>query len=336
MIGHKGYHALRHNKNFSKLSAEFLIFAVLTNVQYVFLVLESLKLLGFGSFDVRVKYIPAMSVMGEWNLFVSHGYNLLWLYYHFIEIFFTVTKNMTVYLYETVRHNPVPGLILCFLIVTIWLAYSGMSYGYSKRESKKHNVFWHEAKTVLFRSNLLERSLWMIFFVELLAFVLTPQSMNIIFLIVVWALLLSLKFTSSLSNFVVDLTARIEKSILYNKWTVMAVTIIDFVLVYFDSSRLFALLIMILAYCAIAQLVFIIVKDSRQLLKTTKWIFNLGVLIFFFGIVLVYYLAFLITNIFLLPFWLYYLVMKRRALPSVFLEATHSVILVGLLVYYFI
>ena len=335
MISQKKFNALRHSKNFSKLNVEFLIFALSKNIQYIFLVLESLALFGLSTFALRVRYLPNISLMGEWRNFVGHSYNPFWLYYRFLELFFTVTKNMGVYLYDTVRHNIVPGLIICFLIVGIWLAYAGMSHGYSKRESRKHNEFWTKLKNALFTSNILERSLWMIFFVEVMGFVLTPQPLNIICLIVLWILVISVKATHFISNMLISATHKIEKGFLHSKYVLWFVALVDVVLVYFDSERLFTLLVMIILYCAIAQGVFYLVKDSRNLTKWAKYIFNLGVFIFFFSMILVYYIAFAILNVFLLPFWIYFWVAKRRRLPVRFIEIANGVMLVCLLVWYF-
>ncbi|MBU0461253.1 MAG: hypothetical protein KJ574_01565 [Nanoarchaeota archaeon] len=335
MVSEKRYNALRYNRNFSKLNVEFLLFALARNIQYIFLILESMALLGLSHFNVRVRYLPDITMMGEWHNFVSHGYNPFWLYYHFLELFFTVAKNIGLYMYDTIRHNSIQGLIICFLIVSIWLAYSGMSYGYSRSESRGHNAFWSSLKKLLFTSNLVERSLWMIFFIEMLGFVLTPAAPNIIFLVVVWLLVLSVKATPIISNFIVDLTNHLEKSVLHSEYVLWAVTAIDVLLVYFDSSRAFAFWIMVILYCAIAQGVFYAVKDSSQLSRWAKYLFNLGVFVFFFSIVVVYFAAFVITNIFLSPLWLYYFWTKRKPLPHKWIEYATMAILIGLLVYYF-
>jgi len=50
---------------------------------------------------------------------------------------------------------------------------------------------------------------------------------------------------------------------------------------------------------------------------------------------LVYYIAFAILNVFLLPFWIYFWVAKRRRLPVRFIEIANGVMLVCLLVWYF-
>ncbi|MFC1753893.1 hypothetical protein ACFL96_10980 [Thermoproteota archaeon] len=335
MISKKRYNALRHNKNFSKLNVELLIFALSKNIQYIFLVLETLSLLGLSSFSVRVRYLPNISLMGEWHNLVGHSYNPFWLYYRFLEIFFTVAKNIGLYMYDTVSHNLIPGLIICFLIVSIWLAYAGMSYGYSRSESRRHNAFWSQLKNALFTSTIIERALWMIFFVEILAYILTPQRENIIFLIAIWVLVISVKYTPFISSFIVDATNKMEKSIFHSKYVLWIVTLIDIALVYFDSQRLFTLLIMVMLYCAIAQGVFYLVRDSRQLLRWAKYLFNLGVFIFFFSLVVVYFVAFVITNLFLLPFWAYYFWKKRKPLPEKFIEIAVMAMAVAAIVYYF-
>lgn len=335
MVSQKRYEALRHNRNFSKLSAEFMIFALSKNVQYIFLVLETLTLFGLSHFNVRVRYLPNITILGEWHNFTVHTYNPFWLYYRFLEIFFATTKNIALYMWDTVSNNLLPGVIICFLIVGIWLAYKNMSYGYSSRESQRRNVFWTKLKNVLFESHLLERSLWMTFFVEVLGFVLTPQPTNIIALIVVWLLMLSIKATPLFSNIVVDLTEKLEKSIFYSKYALWIVTILDVLLVYFDSERLFALFIMIIAYCAIAQLVFFVFKKVPFVLKWLHYIFNLGIFIFFFGIVIVYYLSFAVVSVVLVPAWAYFFLVKKKAIPPKVMEVLTGVCLVVLLVVYF-
>ncbi|MCX8147486.1 MAG: hypothetical protein N3D84_03395, partial [Candidatus Woesearchaeota archaeon] len=78
------------------------------------------------------------------------------------------------------------ALIVAFLIVNIWLAYSKLKYGYDKVSSRRHNVFIDMLKRYLFSSNLIERSLWMLFFIDLMVFLTSPSKSEIIFLLVLY------------------------------------------------------------------------------------------------------------------------------------------------------
>ncbi|MBW3000136.1 hypothetical protein KY339_05685, partial [Candidatus Woesearchaeota archaeon] len=325
----KRYKALRNKKNFEKLSVEFLIFALAKNMQYIFLVYESLNLLGIVDFRVGLANLPRLSLASEWAKVAAHHYNPLWIYYRFLQVFLDVALDLARNFVNTIMNHPIEALIISIIIVNIWLLYSKLSFGYSKRDSKRHNIFKTTLKKTLFTSTLLERSLWMIFLIDIAVFITTPKAGHIIFLLAIYLLILSIKATPLFCNMVVNLTERFEKSFFRNEKVLMAVTFIDIALIYLDSKYLFTLFMVILLYCGIAQLVFKALKDYKKVLKWAYYALNLGILIFFFGILSIYFISFAVVNLMLLPVLAYYLIKKRKMIPVKLMELLNTVILLG-------
>lgn len=331
----KRYHALKNNKNFSKLNVEFLLFALVKNVEYLFLILQGLSTIGLVRFRVNLRYLPSLTLKGEWFNFVGNSFNPFWLYYRFMEIFFLVIKGILINFVEALKSNLVIALILCILIVNIWLAYKNMNYGYSKRDSKKHNLFLNTMKQALFKANLVERALWMMLFIDFIGFILNPEKTHIIFLLVIYLLVVSVKLTHKLSNTVIGLTHLLEKKILNNKYILYPVITTDITLIYLDGAKVFTLFIMVLLYCAMAQLVFLAVRDSKRLLKYSTYLFNAAVIMFFLGVIGIYGIAYLVVQIPLTPFHAYNYYKKGKLLTDVHAEYLNMALLGGLLMYYF-
>lgn len=331
----KRYHALKNNRNFSKLNVEFLLFALAKNVEYLFLILQGLSIIGLVNFRVNLRYLPSLTLKGEWFNFVGHSFNPFWLYYRFMEVFFLVIKGILMNFVEALRSNLVIALILCILIVNIWLAYKNMNYGYSKRDSRRHNLFLSTMKQALFKATLVERALWMMLFIDFIGFILNPEKSHIIFLLAIYLLVISVKLTHKLSNMVIGLTHLLQKKFLDNKYILYPVIAADIILIYLDGPKVFTLFAMIFIYCAMAQLVFLAVRDSRRLLKYSKYFFNVAVIMFFLGVIGIYGIAYFVVQIPLIPFHAYNFYKKGKLLTDVHTEYLNMALLGGLLMYYF-
>lgn len=327
----KRYEALKHNPNFEKLNVEFLIITLAENIEYIILVLTALGLLNLIDFNLNPSHFPRLSFGGEISHMKALGYNPITIYGHFLYVFFLVTKGFAIGFFDTVKTTSAYALIVVFLIVNIWLAYSKLKYGYDQRSSKGHNVFIDMMKNYLFSSTLIERSLWMFFFIDMMVFLTTPSKDEVYFLLVLYALILSIKLVPWLSRMIIGLSKGIEKTFLGNERVQIGVAIVDIILVYFDSTSLFTLLAMVLTYNAVAQLTFRAFRSAKPVLKVFYYIFNAGILIFFISIAAIYYISYAVVLIVQSPLIGIYYYYKRKFVPVWIMEAVNCVILAVLL-----
>lgn len=327
----KRYEALKYNPNFEKLNVEFLIVKLAENIEYVFLVLGILALLNAVDFNLNPAHFPRLSISGEIAHIKALGYNPITIYGHFLWIFFLVTKGFAMGFFETVKTTSTYALIVVFLIVNIWLAYSKLKYGYDQKSSKSHNVFFDMLKNYLFSSSLIERSLWMLFFIDLMIFLTAPSKEEIYFLLILYGLILSVKLVPVISRTIISLSKNLEKTLLSNEKVQIGVAIIDIALVYFDSSSLFTLLAMILTYNAVAQLTFKLLKEAKSVVKIFYYAFNIGIFIFFLSIAAIYYISYAVVLIVQSPLIGIYYYYKRKFVPVWMMEAVNCVILAVLL-----
>ncbi|PIN86742.1 hypothetical protein COV19_03330 [Candidatus Woesearchaeota archaeon CG10_big_fil_rev_8_21_14_0_10_44_13] len=327
----KRYEALKHNPNFEKLSVEFLIIKLAENIEYIVLVLTALGLIGFIDFNLNPSHFPALGISNEILHIKSLGYNPITIYGHFLYVFYLITKGFALGFFETVKTTSNYALIVVFLIANIWIAYSKLKYGYDNKSSKGHNVFLEMLKNYLFSSNFIERSLWMLFFVDLMVFLTTPSKDEVYFLLAIYGLILSVKLIPWFSRVVVELSKTLEKTFLSNKRVQIAVAIVDVVLVYFDSSGMFTLLAMVLTYNAVAQLTFKAFRSAKPVLKVFYYIFNAGIFVFFGSIIAIYLISYAVVLIVQSPLIAFYYYKKKRFLPAWIMEVVNCIILVFLL-----
>src|SRR3989344_2218192 len=327
----KRYESLKFNPNFEKLNVEFLIITLAENSEYIILLLTAFGLLGLVDFNLNPSHFPNLSLMGEWAHMGDLGYNPITIYGHFIWVFFLITKGFALGFLNAVKTTSYTALVAVFLMVNIWLAYSKLRYGYSISSSKRHNIFLDMLKKYLFSSSVLERSLWMLFFIDLMMFLTTPSREEIYFLLALYGLILSVKLVAGVSRVIIALSKQLEKTFLSNHYVQIGVAIIDIVLVYFDSTSLFTLLAMVLTYNAVAQLTFRAFSSAKPVLKVFYYIFNAGILIFFLSIAAIYYISYAVVLIVQSPLIGIYYYYKRKFVPVWMMETVNCVILAVLL-----
>ena len=338
----KKYHSLKHNRNFEKLTVEYLLVSLAKNIDYIFLVLVLLGLFNFVDFNIRTHNFPHLSIAAEIVKIKALGYNPFTIYGHFIWTFFEVTWGFAAGFVDTIRADLKTGLIVPLLIVNCWLAYSKMRYGYDSRSSEKHNAFIDILKNYLFSSTLLERSLWMMFFVDIILLLTRPGKNEILALIVLYGLIISVKLVPWVARLIISLSERLEKTIMYKRWLLLAIGIIDAVLIYFDSTELFTLFLMIILYNLVASLVFTALNEAKRLRKYVYYMFNLGILIFFASIILIYSISFIVVIVMQLPIIVYFYWKNKwradrltKVVPIWVIEGVNMIVLAVLLVRYF-
>ncbi|MBU0535619.1 MAG: hypothetical protein KKE20_01540 [Nanoarchaeota archaeon] len=338
MKGHleKRYEALKHNPNFEKLNVEFLIFTLAENIEYIVLVLTALALIGLADFNLNPIHFPHLSLGAEWSYIKSVSFNPFMIYGHFVWVFFLITKGFALGFFETVKTTSYTALVVVFLIVNIWLAYSKLKYGYSERASKKHNMFLDMLKKYLFTSELLERSLWMLFFIDLMVLITTPSRDEIYALLILYGLILSVKLVPGISHAIIELSKQIEKTFISNHYVQMGVAIVDIALVYFDSTSLFTLLVMVVTYNLVAQMVFKALKGAKPALKVMHYVFNIGIFIFFGSMIAIYLISYAVVLVVQSPLIAYYYYKKKKFIPVWMMEAVNGAIIAALLFKIFI
>jgi len=190
-------------------------------------------------------------------------------------------------------------------------------------------------KNVFASSNFIENSLWMIFFVDFIVVITTPTKFHIILLLLVYALLFTVKFFPEFTSLFVDTSNKLERTVLYNKWIILGVVLVDVVLIYFDSRSLFTLFIMMIVYNLIAMVVLRVLKEYKKLHDWAFYIFNIGLLLFFFSLIVIYFISFIAVTVIQLPILLYYYLKDRKFIPAKVMEYVNIVILVVMLIIFF-
>ncbi|MBD3313594.1 hypothetical protein GF345_04080 [Candidatus Woesearchaeota archaeon] len=332
----KRYNSLKNNPNFEKLNVEFLIFTLAENIEYIVLVLTALSLAGLANFNLDPSHFPHLSLMGQWEYIKSVSYNPLFIYGHFILIFFQITKGFALGFFNTVKTTSYTALVVPFLMVNIWFAYSKMRYGYGKGSSNKHNAFLDLLRKYLFTSTLLERSLWTLFFVDLMVFLTSPSREEIYFLAGLYLLILSVKLIPAVSRSIISVSKGLEKTFLRNHYVQIGVAVADIVLVYLDSTSLFTLLAIVLTYNAVAQLVFKATHGAKTLQKIFYYAFNLGIFIFFGSLIAVYLISYGVVLLVQSPLIAYHYYKKKKFLPAWIMEIVNGAIIAALMVKIFV
>lgn len=315
-----------------ELTLEFLIETIAKNLQYIFLILGSLNLIGVIDFNLNPKHFPELSITSEIGKIVNYTYNPIFIYGHYLYVFFSIAKGFALGFFETIKSNWITGAIVCLLIVNIWLLYSKINLNpYGKNLWKLESILGRLSKSIWHQSNLLEKGLWMMFFLDLVIFITTPEKMDILFLIIIYLLMLSIKFFPGISYMLIDITKKAERSVFYDKRVLFAVTLIDIILIYFDSTSLFALFLITLVYNGFAVLILKFLARFRDLHEYAFYAFNFGIFLFFFSIVLIYWIAFLAVLLIQSPIIGFYYYKYKHFISMNILEIINGVILTVLL-----
>ncbi|MBU0929649.1 MAG: hypothetical protein KJ623_01100 [Nanoarchaeota archaeon] len=314
------------------VSIEFLIKTIAKNLQYIFLILGTLNLLNIIDFNLNPKHFPTLTISSEISKIVSYTYNPIFIYGHYFYVFFSIIKGFALGFFETIKTNWITGAIICILIVNIWLLYNKVSFSYGKSLWKIEGILGKLSKSIWEESNLLERGLWMIFFIDLMVLITTPGRLDILFLLIIYLLILSVKFLPWITHILINLMDRLESTILYNKKVLFAVTFIDIILIYFDSQNLFTLFLIILVYNGVAMLILRLLKEARRLYDYAFYIFNLGMIIFFFSLILIYFIAFGFISLIQSPIIAFYYYKNKKFLPENIIEIINIILLVILFV----
>ncbi len=311
------------------VSLTFLIESLAKNLQYVFLVVQSLSLLGVINFDLNPNNFPILSITSEINIFSQYTYNPVFIYGHYLYIFLLIAKGFALSFIDALRNNTIASIIIALLIVNIWLLY--------KRKTRtSDSVLKKITKSIWRESNIFERSLWMIFFIDLMVFITSPKKLDILFLLILYLLFASIRFVPFISGIFIELTEKIEKSVFHNKKVLYFVTFIDIFLIYFDSSSIFTLFLITMVYNSVAYLVMKFLKEFKKLWDYAFYVFNFGMLIFFFSILLIYWISFFISLILQSPLVLYNYYKRRKFIPENWMEIANAIYLIIFLLIFFI
>ena len=329
------YHLLRNDRNFQKLNVEFLLITLAQNMQYIFLVLQLLSIFNVINFNLNPDHFPSLTISGEISTIKSYSFNPIYAYGHFLYVFYEAMRSVTLTFVDHIKSNIFSAGIVAILIVNIWLLYSGMSYGHDTGASRKRNIVFELMKDILKSGNLLEDALWMMFILDIIVFITTPEKSHIYLLLGLYLIMLSVKVTPIISNIVIALSTAFQKSFFHNEKVLLIVTILDIALVYLDSRSMFTLFLMIIAYSAVATLLLKITSKLKEVNKVIFYLAYLGFIVFLASIFLIYGISFLLVIIAQIPLLIYFYWKKKKFIPMWLMQAVNGIFLVVLLYFYF-
>src|SRR3989304_6057600 len=145
------YQLLRSDRNFQKLNVEFLLITLAQNMQYIFLVMQLLSMFNVINFNLNPDHFPTLTISGEINKIKSYSFNPVYIYGHFLYVFYEAMRSVTMTFIDHIKANIFLTGIVAILIVNIWLLYSGMSYGHDSRASRKRNIIFELMKDIMKR-----------------------------------------------------------------------------------------------------------------------------------------------------------------------------------------
>jgi len=328
------YALLKNDRNFQKLNVEFLLITLAQNMQYVFLVLQLLGILNVINFSLNPDHFPSLTITGEFSTFKSHSFNPVYIYGHFLYVFYEAMRSVTLTFIDHIRANPFSAGIVAILIVNIWLLYSGMSYGHDNRSARKRNIVIELMKDVLKSGNLLEDALWMMFILDIIVFITTPTKSHIYFLLGVYLVMLSIKVTPLVSNLIIYASTAFQKSFFHNEKVLFVVTLLDIATVYFDTRSTFTFFLMIIAYSAVATILLKLTSKFEQANKVIFYLSYLGFIVFLGSIFLIYGISSLLVIIAQLPLLIYFYKAKKKFIPRWLMQAANGLFLVILLFFF--
>ena len=328
------YSLLKNDRNFQKLNVEFLLITMAQNMQYIFLVLQLLGLLNVINFSLNPDQFPSLTITGEFNTFKSYSFNPVYIYGHFLYVFYEAMRSATITFIDHIRANIFSAGIVAILIVNIWLLYSGMSYGHDTGTSRKRNIALELMKDILKSGNLLEDALWMMFILDIIVFITTPTKTHIYFLLGLYLVMLSIKITPAISNLIIAASTAFQKSFFHNEKVLFVVTLLDIATVYFDTRSTFTFFLMIIAYSAVATLLLKLTSKFGEVNKIIFYLAYLGLIVFLASIFLIYGISFLLVIIAQLPLLIYFYWKKKKFIPGWLMQAVNGIFLVILLFFF--
>lgn len=322
---------LRGSSSFQKLTFEFLFVSLAKNINYIFMVLQLLGIFGIVNFNPNPEHFPPLTILGELAKFKSFGFNPLLIYWHFITIFFLVVKSVTLTFIDHIKRSPFSAGIVALLLSNMYLLYRSFSYGAAREYWHKRSIFKFIFSDILKEGNFLEDALFMMFVIDIIVFVTTPKIIHIYFLIAIYLLMLSIKLTPAISNFVADMLNSFEKSFFHNKKVLFIVVILDIVAVYFNGQSMFTLFLLIVAYTAIATLILKLTEKTGKLNEVLYYVLYLGLLIFYLSIAAILAVSLVVIAIAQLPLILYFAFAKKKLPPSWLMQLVNCLFLIILL-----
>ena len=322
---------LRGSSNFQKLTFEFLFMSLANNINYIFLLLQLLSIFGIVNFNPNPDHFPPLTMLGELAKFQSFGFNPILIYWHFITIFFLVVKSVTLTFIDHIKTSPLTAGIIAILLSNMYFLYRSFSYGSAREHWGRRSIFKWMFRDILKGGNLLQDALFMMFVIDIIVFVTTPKITHLYFLIAIYLVMLSIKVTPVVSNFVADLFNSFEGSFFHNAKLLFAVAILDIVAVYFNGQSMFTLFLLIIAYTAIATLILRLTKKTGKLNDALYYVLYAGLLIFYLSIAAVLAVSLVVIALAQLPIILYYALRKRSLPPAWLMQVINAAFLVILL-----
>ena len=303
---------LRGSHNFQKLTFEFLFMSLANNINYIFMALQVLSIFGIVNFNPNPNHFPPLTMLGELAKFQSFGFNPLLIYWHFITVFFLVVKSVTLTFIDHIRTSPFTAGIVAILLSNMYLLYRSFSYGAARENWGRRSIFKWMFSDILKGGNLLQDALFMMFVIDIIVFVTTPAKTHLYFLIAIYLIMLSIKVTPVVSNFVSDLFNSFEGSFFHNTNVLFAVAILDIVAVYFNGQSMFTLFLLIIAYTAIATLILKLTEKTGKLNEVLYYALYLGLLIFYLSIAAILAVSLIVVALAQLPIILYFAIAKKK------------------------
>jgi len=323
---------LRGSRHFEKLTFEFLFVSLAKNLAYIFLVLQLLSIFGVINFELDPDHFPNLTLKGELRKFQQMGFNPVSIYLHFIGIFFAVVKAVTLTFVDHIIESPFTAGIVAILLVNMFLLYRGMSHGSARESWKKRSIFKFMFTDILKKGNLLEDALFMMFVIDAIIFITIPEKSHIYFLMALYAVMLSIKITPAISNFIADVLNGFESSFFHNNKVVFVVVLLDIAAVYFDSRSMFTLFLMIIAYTAIATGILSLTKKHKVLNEILYYPLYFGLLVFYFSTFAILAVSIAFVAVVQLPVLLYYGIKKKKLAPAWLMQSINAALLLILLI----
>jgi hypothetical protein len=326
---------LRGSSNNQKLTFEFLFFSMAKNIPYIFLALQLLNIFGVVNFNINPDNFPSLSILGELGKFKEMGFNPFLIYWHFITIFFLVVKSVTLTFISHIQTSPITAGIVAIIVANIFLLYRSLSYGAARENWNRRSILKWMFSDILKEGNLLEDALFMMFVVDIIVFVVTPETSHLYFLIAVYLVMLSIKVTPIFANLASNMFNAVEQSFFHNEKVLFIVTLLDIVMIYFDSQQMLTLFLLILAYTAIATIILRLTKKFESANEVLYYVLYLGLLIFYLSIAAILAVSLIVVILAQIPIIIGYYLLKKKLAPGWLIQAVNGIFLVILLIMVF-
>ncbi len=322
---------LRGSSNFQKLTFEFLFYSLASNINYIFLVLQLLNFFAIVNFNPNPDHFPPLTILGELAKFQSFGFNPFLVYWHFIAVFFLVAKSVTLTFIDHIRTSPFTAGIVAILLSNMFLLYRSFSYGSAREHWNKRSIFKWMFSDIMKGGNLLEDALFMMFVIDIIVFVVTPERNHLYLLIAFYLVMLSIKVTPVLANMVSNASIALEQSFFHNEKVLFVVAILDVFAVYLNGQSMLTLFLLILAYTAIATLILRFTKKYEKANEVLYYVLYAGLLVFYLSIAAILAVSLAVMALVQLPILLYYAFARKKLAPAWLMQLVNGILLVVLL-----